>query len=133
MNPDWDRQWITICIGIVTIATAAVGVALFSARLADPAVSATSPEALILLCCRLIIGLFVASIYLTMIRRAEATIFATDFELARAGTNRRESARHIYQGLFRVLSGLLLLLALNVAQDLTSSWNILALPQTGDD
>ena len=133
MNPDWERQWITICIGIVTIATAAVGVALSSARLADLAVSATSPEALIWLYCRFITSLFVALIYLTLIRNAEAAIFATDFELARVGTNRREATRQIYQGLFPVLSGLLLLIALNVAQDLTSSLNTVAMPQTGDD
>ena len=34
-NQEWERHWNTICLGIVTIATAAVGVALFTADVVE--------------------------------------------------------------------------------------------------
>lgn len=48
-------------------------------------------------------------------------MFATDFDLAKMGTNRREAVREIFNGLFFVLFGLLLIVALNTIQDLSVS------------
>lgn len=133
MHPDWDRQWITICLGVLTIASAAVGAALFSAGLVDVTTSAVNPTALVSLYSRLIVSLFVTAIYLTMVRHAETAIFATDFELARYGTNRRRSVQHIYQGLFLVLFGLLALIGLNVFQDVATLLETWTMPQAGSD
>ena len=35
MDFDQDKLWVTVCLGIVTISSAAVGAAFFSAGLAD--------------------------------------------------------------------------------------------------
>ena len=34
-SQEWERHWNTVCLGIITVASAAVGAALFTADLAE--------------------------------------------------------------------------------------------------
>ncbi len=120
---DWDNFWVTICLGIVAITSAAVGTAFFSANLADLATSAVDIENFAWVWWRLMGVLFVAGIYVTQIRHAEEAMFATEIELARRGTHRRQAVRHVFHGLLLVIVGLLLVVAANATEDLVAALN----------
>lgn len=123
MDFDQDKLWVTVCLGIVTISSAAVGAAFFSAGLADLTVENIDATSLAWLLWKFIGAILVVAIHWNMLRRAETAMFATDFDLAKTGTNRREAVRQIFNGLFFVLFGLLLIVALNTMQDLSVSLN----------
>ena len=133
MDFDRDKLWVTICLGIVTISSAAVGVAFFSAGLADLTITEIDGTSLAWLVWKFAGVLMVVAVYWHMLRRAEIAMFVTDFDLAKMGTNRREAVRHIFNGLFFVLFGLLLIVALNTIQDLSASLNpVTAMPAVAD-
>ena len=85
-SQEWERHWNTICLGIVTVATAAVGVALFTADVADIVTSwATySLAALAILA------------YLSVLFLGGSAIFATSNELEQQRTTKRGVARNLY-------------------------------------
>ncbi len=123
MDFDQDKLWVTVCLGIVTISSAAVGAAFFSAGLVDFTVAEIDATSLAWLSWKFIGAILVAAIHWNMLRRADTAMFATDFDLAKMGTNRRQAVRQIFNGLFFVLFGLLWLVALNVVEDLSISLN----------
>ena len=85
-SQEWERHWNTICLGIVTIATAAVGVALFTADMAEIITSwATySLAALAILA------------YLSVLFLGTSAIFSTSEELEQQRTTKRLVARNLY-------------------------------------
>ena len=85
-SQEWERHWNTISLGIVTVATAAVGVALFAADVAEIVTSwATySLAALAILA------------YLSVLFLGGSAIFATSNELERQRTTKRGVARNLY-------------------------------------
>ena len=109
------------------------GAAFFSAGLADLVLADINATSLAWLWSKFIGAILVVAVHWNMLRRAETAMFATDFELAKMGTNRRETVRHIFNGLFFVLFGLLIIVALNTIHDLSSSLNpATAMPAIAD-
>ena len=84
MNSQWDRHWNIICLGTITITSAVVGTAFFSANLADLATPANTEIEFWWLGYRLLVSVLIGLVYLTMIRRSQEAIFATNFELLRS-------------------------------------------------
>ena len=132
MDFDWDKLWVIVCLGIVTIASASVGAAFFSASLADLSTPAVGIASLVWLWCRLIGVLFVVAIYLTLIGRAEVAMFATEIELARIGLNRRQATKYVYNGLFFVIFGLFVILALSIGENFANSLDTASMSPASD-
>ena len=107
MDPQWDRHWCTICLGIITLTSALVGAAFFSADLADLSARSGNVFQLMWALYRLIIIVMIIAVYVTMIERAMDAIFSTGFELAVRRTTRREAVRNVYFGMIIVIIGLL--------------------------
>ena len=85
-NQEWERHWNTICLGIVTVATAAVGVAFFTADVAEIVTSwATYSLAAVAILA-----------YLSVLFLGTSAIFSTSDELERQGTSKRRNARKLY-------------------------------------
>jgi len=70
-SQEWERHWNTICLGIVTVATAAVGVALFAADIAGIVTSWATYS--------LVVIAILA--YLSVLFLGSSAIFATSNEL----------------------------------------------------
>ena len=85
-SQEWERHWNTICLGIVTVATAAVGVALFAADITEIVTSwATHSLAAVAILA-----------YLSVLLLGNRAIFATSDELERRGTSKRRVAQNLY-------------------------------------
>lgn len=85
-NQEWDRHWNTICLSIVTIATAAAGVALFAADIAEIVTSWTTYS---------LVAIAILA-YLSVLYLGSRAIFTASDELARQGTSKRQLARNLY-------------------------------------
>ena len=85
-SQEWEHHWNTICLGIVTIATAAAGVALFAADIAD-LVTSWPTYSLVL------IAIFA---YLSVLLQGNKAICSTSDELEQNGTTKRRIARKLY-------------------------------------
>ena len=83
---EWERHWNTICLGIVTVATAAVGVAFFASDVTEIVTSwaAYSLVAIVVLA------------YLNVLYLGSKSIFSTSDELEQQGTTKRRIARNLY-------------------------------------
>ena len=99
---EWERHWNTLCLSVVTIGTAVIGVALFSADIAE--VVTSLPKY-----CLVVIAIFA---YLNMLLIGGRAIYSTPDELARQETSKRQLARNLY-GWFMLellsLAGLLII------------------------
>ena len=114
-SQEWERHWNTICLGVVTIATAAVGIALFAADVAEVVTSwATYSLAIIAIIA-----------YLNVIYLGGKAIFSTSAELEQKGTSKRGTARNLYR--WFVLE-LLALVGLLIHETLASLLQLLAPP-----
>ena len=102
-NPDWERHWNTICLGIVTVATAAIGGAFFAADFTTGSVSL--PE--------YVLTIIAIMTYLIVLIRGGDTIFSSDTDLQKIGTSKRHRARSLYGWFFLELFALAGLLILN--------------------
>ena len=85
-SQEWERHWNTICLGIVTIATAAVGVALFAADAAEVIASWATYS----------LAAVAVLAYLSVIFLGTNAIFSTSDELEQQGTSKRRMARKLY-------------------------------------
>ena len=85
-SQEWERHWNTICLGIVTVATAAVGVALFTADIAEIITSWATYS--------LVIIAMLA--YLSVLFLGTSAIFSTSNELEPRRTTKRRVARNLY-------------------------------------
>ena len=91
---DCERHWNTIALGIVTVATAAIGGALF---VIERAVAPTSPEATLAMYCLELIAIF-AYIYVLILGRR--VIFSTSVQLHDQKTSKRRLAHLLYGWFF---------------------------------
>lgn len=90
---DSERHWSTISIGIVTIATAAIGGALF-------AVEPTAASTTLTLLATYFLELIAVFVYLYVLVLGGRVIFASPTELSRQKTSKREVARLQYTWFF---------------------------------
>ena len=85
-SQEWERHWNTICLGIVTVATAAIGVALFTADVAEVVTSWATYS----------LAAVAVLAYLSVLYLGANAIFSTSHELERQGTSKRRIARSLY-------------------------------------
>lgn len=85
-NDEWERHWNTISLGIVTVATAAVGVALFATDLTETVNSWARY-------CLVIIAVLT---YLRVVYLGGRVIFPTPEYLATQRTSKRQLAFQLY-------------------------------------
>ena len=85
-NDEWERHWNTISLGIVTVATAAVGVALFATDLTETVNSWAR------------YGLVIIAVltYLRVVYLGGRVIFSTPEYLAIQRTSKRQLALQLY-------------------------------------
>ncbi len=112
-----EGHWSTISLGIVTIATAAIGGALFAIDLGKIVTSLPT---------YFLIALAIA-IYLQVLSVGERAIFSTEAELTRHGTSKRRVARILYRWFFVELFAIAGLL---ISQANASLLQLLALAQS---
>lgn len=85
-HEEWERHWNTISLGIVTVATAAIGVALFATDLTETANSWT----------RYSLVIIAVLTYLRVVYLGGRVIFSTSEDLARQRTSKRQLAVQLY-------------------------------------
>ncbi len=85
-SPEWERHWNTISLGIVTVATAAAGVALFTADVTEIVTSWTTYS----------LAVIAILAYLSVLHLGSRVIFSTPDELGRRRTTKRRIARNLY-------------------------------------
>ena len=120
MSSENDRHWGTICLGIVTIATAAIGVALFSSGLVDARVPEGTPMGSILLGAKFGSAGLAIGFYLTVMYSASKVIVPAPERLQRDGRTISQQALRVYAYLACQLLALLLMLIANFFLNLLS-------------
>ena len=85
-SQEWERHWNTICLGIVTVATAAAGVAFLAADVAEIVTSWATYS---------LVAIAILA-YLSVLFLGSKAIFSTSDELERRGTSKRRIARNLY-------------------------------------
>ena len=93
-NQDWDRHWSTISLGIVTIATAAIGGALFAIERTAIDTSLATTLATYFL------EVIAIVVYLYVLILGGRIIFSTSGELSRQRTSKRDLTRTLYVWFF---------------------------------
>ena len=91
MPSESERYWGTICLGIVTIATAAIGVALFSSGLVDDQIPEGGPLTIVLLVIKFGSAVLAIVFYLVALYGASRVIVPAPDRLQRdsAATSKR--------------------------------------------
>ena len=100
LDPDWERQWILVCLGFVSLATLALAAALAVVDLADFAYRAQDQRDLLQKFARMMILTAAGFCYLAVVIRAGPAIFNTDYELARERLTRRTAVARVYRLVF---------------------------------
>jgi len=121
MNTDWDRHWDTMCLGIITIATAVMGAAFFAADIASISFASKELEARMMEFIKIAPVFIVLLVYLRMVLVARKSIFTASADLERAGTSKREQTAYVFEGFIIIVGLLILLLALNMLTDLAAA------------
>ena len=93
-NHGWDRHWSTISLGIVTIATAAIGGALFAIERTATDTSLATTLATYFL------EVIAIVVYLYVLILGGRIIFSTSAELSRQRTSKRDLTRTLYAWFF---------------------------------
>ena len=97
MHPDWERQWILVCLGVLSVSTVIMGAAVAAIDLPSFVRSVEDSRSLLLALLKL--GLFLGSgvCYLTVGMRARLAMFATDYDLAKQGLDRRRAVENTFR------------------------------------
>lgn len=93
-DEDWDRHWSTISLGIVTIATAAIGGGLFAIERTATGASLTTTLATYSL------EVIAIVVYLYVLILGGRVIFSTSAELSRQRASKRDLTRTLYAWFF---------------------------------
>ena len=115
MPSEPERYWGSICLGIVTIATAAIGVALFSSGLVDAQIPKDGPVSVILIGIKYGSAVFAIGLYLGALFVARRIIVPAAERLQRGGSTTAERVLRIYALFFCELLALLILLVADLA------------------
>ena len=120
-NFDWDKQWVLVCLGVVSIATVGIGATLSVIDFAGFGVDSNDDFGQKLLYGFRAMSLTGAGVaYFAVVLLAERAMFRTDYELAKRGENRRLVVQKVYSSLTLqfILIGILMLLTVMDASDL---------------
>ncbi len=114
MLSEQDSHWGTICLGIVTIATAAIGVALFSSNILDANIPNANPLAVaFLLGVKYGAAAFAVGFYVEILFDASKVIVPAPERLQRDGRTISQQALRVYAYLVCELLALLFMLIAN--------------------
>ena len=116
MNEHWERQWIIVCLGVVSIATIAMAAAVASVDLLNLPGNPEGDRGLLYAGVKLLLLFVEAATYLILVARARSAIFSPDTVLADLGIDRRRAVAGVYDFLFWQLYFLVGLLAVVVAE-----------------
>jgi len=118
MNAEWDRRWNTVCLGIITIATATVAAAFFAADVANSDFSSQEFAVRILQLAKISTIFIVLLVHLRLVIAASKSIFTSSADLERAGTSKRAQTAYVFEGFIIILMLLVILLVVNLLTDL---------------
>ena len=116
MDQHWERQWILVCLGVVSIGTVALGVAFASADLVNVAERQAGSSDATLVAIKFVLLFVEAATYLLLVARARSAMFSTDDQLENLVTDRRRAVRGVYDILFWQLYFLIGLVAVVIAE-----------------
>ncbi len=120
-NSEWNRHWNTICMGILTIATAVVGAAFFAADIASVVFADKGTVYQFLQAAKVVTIVVVLATYLRMVTISGYAIFTTPGELERQRTSKRAQTAFVFRGLIIILFGLVALLVIDRFADLAGN------------
>lgn len=115
MPSETERYWGSICLGIVTIATAAIGVALFSSGLVDDQIPKGGPMTIVLLVIKFGSAVLAIVFYLVALYGASRIIVPSPAGLQRDGATTSKRVFWVYALFFGELLALLVLLAADLS------------------
>ena len=99
-HPNWERHWSAISLGIVTVATAAIGAAFFAIDLTEVVTSLITYFLVVI----------AISVYLWVLILGGRSIFSTSDEAILLGMSKRQLAQALYRWFFLELFVLAMLL-----------------------
>ena len=112
MHEHWERQWIIVCLGVISIATVALAAAFASAGLVNLAVKQQDTPDGYVTAVKFVLLFIEAATYLLLVARAKSAMFNTDAQLIASGSDRRRAVQRVYDILFWQLYFLVLLVAI---------------------
>ena len=118
MPSESERYWGSICLGIVTIATAAIGVALFSSGLVDVRIPEGGPLTGILLGVKLVTAVLAIVFYFVALYGASRVIVPSPNRLQRGSVTTAKQVLWVYALFVGELLALVLLLAADLLLNL---------------
>ena len=122
MPSEPERYWGTICLGIVTIATAAIGVALFGSDiLAANTTSVSSQAVAFLLGVKYVAAAVAVGFYVRILADSAGIIVPPAEGFHRDGRTISQQVLRVYAGLVGELTALLLMLTANFVLNLLAS------------
>ena len=121
LNWDWERQWVLVCLGVVSIATVAMAAVLAVIDVADFAYDFNDEADLLAKFAKALVLQGAGFCYVAVIIRAAPAMFSTDMELAQSGLSRREAVARVYRLVFLEIILLGLMLFLIVAESFTAT------------
>lgn len=110
MPSETERYWGTICLGIVTIATAVIGVALFSSGLVDVRIPEGGPLTSILLGVKLVAAVLAIVFYFVALYGASRVIVPAPDRLQRDSATTAKQVLWVYALFVGELLALLVML-----------------------
>ena len=114
MDAEWERHWNTVCLGIITIATATVGAALFASDIASIDLSSKEISVQTLQMLKICAVFVVLAVHLWLVETASESIFTSSADLEYRGTSKRAQAAYAFGGFVIILVSLIGLLVLNL-------------------
>ena len=112
LHEHWERQWIIVCLGVISIATVALAAAFASAGLVNLAVKQQDTPDGYVTAVKFVLLFIEAATYLLLVARAKSAMFNTDAQLIASGSDRRRAVQRVYDILFWQLYFLVLLVAI---------------------
>ena len=113
MDEDWDRHWNTLCLGILTLATATVGAAFFAGGVANIDLSSNDHDIQILQATKFIFIFGALLVLIRLVGAASKAIFTSSPALEHEGTSKRAQTEYVYLGFTLIIMALIALLVID--------------------
>ena len=121
MNGDWDRHWNTLCLGIITLATATVGAAFFAGDIVGIEFSPNDIRTNVLQVVKIVCYIFILLVLVRMVIAGSESIFTPDADLAREGKSKRIQTAYVFEGFILIVVAIAGLLLANLFIDMAAA------------
>ena len=112
MDEDWDRHWNTLCLGILTLATATVGAAFFAGGVANIDLSSSDLGIQILQALTFVFIFGALLVLIRLVGAASKVICTSSTDLELEGTTKRAQTAYVYLGFTLIIMALVALLVI---------------------